>query len=134
MGGDIGNSVRRRWIALSIALAIAAIGGTMLTSQDRHLAGLGIDLDIAELYREAGRHAAGIDRGRGGGRAAGQRLLGRQFLERQRREIADVAARRLSLAVLPGDALNIELLARDMKRSQVYLAGAAIEAYLDLDA
>jgi len=38
------------------------------------------------------------------------------------------------MAVLPGDALNIELLARDMKRSQVYLAGAAIEAYLDLDA
>jgi hypothetical protein len=102
--------------------------------QDRHLAGLGIDLDIAELYREAGRHAAGIDRGRGGGRAAGRRLLGRQFLERQRREIADVAARRPSLAVLPGDALNIELLARDMKRSQVYLASEAIEAYLDLDA
>src|SRR5580692_8953235 len=32
LGGDIGSSVRRRWIALSIALAIAAIGGTMLTS------------------------------------------------------------------------------------------------------
>ena len=32
LGGDIGSSVRRRWMALSIALAIAAIGGTMLTS------------------------------------------------------------------------------------------------------
>src|SRR5215472_2583404 len=31
-GGDIGSSVRRRPIALSIALAIAAIGGQILTS------------------------------------------------------------------------------------------------------
>jgi len=40
------------------------------TKQDRHLAGFGIDLDIAELGREARGHAAGIDRGRGGDRAA----------------------------------------------------------------
>ena len=64
-------------------------------AQDRHLAGLGIHLDIAELRREAGRHAAGIDRGGGDYRATGQRLLRRQFLERQRREIADIAACRL---------------------------------------
>jgi hypothetical protein len=32
IGGDIGNSVRRRWTVPSIALAIAAIGGTMPTS------------------------------------------------------------------------------------------------------
>jgi len=35
-------------------------------AQDRHLAGLGIDLDIAELRREARRHAASIDRSSGG--------------------------------------------------------------------
>jgi hypothetical protein len=29
-------------------------------TQDRHLAGLWIDLDIAELGREAGRHAAAM--------------------------------------------------------------------------
>jgi hypothetical protein len=39
-------------------------------AQDRHLAGLGVDLDVAELGREAGRHAAGIGPGRGGDRAA----------------------------------------------------------------
>ena len=32
LGGDIGSSVIRRPIACSIALAIAAIGGQMLTS------------------------------------------------------------------------------------------------------
>jgi len=37
-------------------------------AQDRHLAGLGIDLDIAELAGEAGRLAAGVDRGRAGDR------------------------------------------------------------------
>jgi hypothetical protein len=40
-------------------------------AQDRHLAGLGIDLDIAELRRETGRHAAGIEGGGGGDRPAG---------------------------------------------------------------
>jgi len=64
-------------------------------AQDRHLAGLGIDLDIAELRRETGRHAASIEGGGGGDRSAGSALLRRQFLERHRQEIPDIAACRL---------------------------------------
>jgi len=78
-------------------------------AQDRHLAGLGVDLDIAELGREAGSHAAGIDRGRSRDRAAGQRLLGRQLLQRQWREVADIAGSGFRLAVLPHDTLDIDI-------------------------
>jgi hypothetical protein len=31
-GGDIGSTVKRRWMALSIALAIAALGGSLTRS------------------------------------------------------------------------------------------------------
>ena len=55
------------------------------------LRGLEVDLDIAELGRKAGRHAAGIHRGCRCDRAAGQRFFGRDLLQRDRRKIADIA-------------------------------------------
>jgi len=48
---------------------------------------------VAEARVEPVRcHAAGIDPGGGGYRPAGQRLLGRQPVERQWREVDDIAA------------------------------------------
>src|SRR5271165_2805164 len=53
LGGDIGNAVRRRWMALSMALAIAAIGGTMFTSPTplapKGWAGLGTSTKTASI-------------------------------------------------------------------------------------
>src|SRR5260370_1414741 len=99
--------------ALDLALDIAGmdrladiLGGDK--AQYRDLAGLGIDLDIAELGREAGRLTAGIDRGGGGKRAAGQCRLAGDLLQRHRLKIADIAAGRLGEAVLPDDALDID--------------------------
>ena len=46
--------------------------------------------------------AAAVDR------AAGQRRLAGDLLQRQRREIADIAARRPGVAVLPDDAFDID--------------------------
>ena len=48
---------------------------------------------VAETRVEPVRcHAAGIDRGRRRDRPAGQRLLGRQLVKRQWREVDDIAA------------------------------------------
>ncbi len=78
-------------------------------AEDLHLAGLRIDLDVAELGGEAGRHHGGVHRARGDNRPAGRRPLGGDLLERERLEVADIAARRLGVAVLPHHALRVDL-------------------------
>ena len=73
--------------ALDLPLDIARVDGTADVlrgdeTQHRHLAGLRIDLDVAELGGEAGRHAVGVDRRCGDDRPAGRRPLGGNLLER----------------------------------------------------
>jgi len=51
LGGDIGSSVRRRWIALSIALAIAAVGAGLaeraLERADHRITGIRRQVAVA---------------------------------------------------------------------------------------
>src|SRR4029077_6191149 len=78
-------------------------------TQNLHLAGVRIDLDVAELGGEAGRYRPGVDRRRGDDRPAGLRSLGGNLLERQRLEVANVAACRLGAAVLPNYTLRVDV-------------------------
>ena len=78
-------------------------------TQYRHLAGLGIDFDVAELGGKARRDSAGVYRRRGDDRSAGLRPLGRNLSDRQRREVADIAARRLGATVLPDHTVRIDV-------------------------
>src|SRR5439155_24198757 len=78
-------------------------------AQDGDFARFGINLDIAELAGKAGRLPAGVDRGGIGQGAAGQGRLGGDLAQRHRLEVADIAALRLGLAVLPDDSLTIDV-------------------------
>jgi hypothetical protein len=92
LGGDIGNAVRRRWMALSIALAIAAIGGTMLTSPTplapKGWPGFGTStstddlfarIDHEDLAKALGVSVASIRQARLRGDAKGRRVAPRDW-------------------------------------------------------
>jgi len=71
-----------RHAALDLPLHIARVDGAsnILSgdeTQDRHLAGLRIDFNVAELSGEARRHHGGVHRRRGDNRPAGLRALRR---------------------------------------------------------
>ena len=78
-------------------------------AQHRDLAGVGIDLDIAEGRGEARCLAAGGDRVRRADRPARGTRLGGEVFQRQWFELADIAARRLGVAVLPVDAFDVDI-------------------------
>src|SRR5262249_26207394 len=100
--------------ALDLSLDIARVDGAsdILSgdeTQNRYLAGVWIDLDVAELCGEAGRPGGGVHRPRGYNGPAGLRPLGGDLPQRQRLETADVAARRLGAAILPDHSVGVHV-------------------------
>src|SRR5262249_32748351 len=92
--------------ALHLALDVLRVDGAARilranVTQDLHLPGFGVDLDVAELGRKAGALASGVDGRRGDDRAAGRRALGGDLLERHWRELAGALARGPRMAVFP---------------------------------
>ena len=69
----------------------------------------GVDLDVADMRREAALGAGGVELMAGADRAAGLARLGGDLGQRQRRELAGIVAGGPRLAVLPDDRLRIDL-------------------------
>ena len=78
-------------------------------AQDLHLSGLGVDLHVAKLGGEARPLAVRVDGGSRYDRPAGRGALGRDILERKRRELAGPLARGPGESVLPDHILDIDL-------------------------
>src|SRR5207248_8696627 len=77
--------------------------------QDLDVAGLAVDLDIANMGREARALALGIDLHLGADRAAGAGRLARDLRQRQRLEAAGIGAGRIGPAGLTIDRFGADV-------------------------